>query len=106
MTPHQSSRDRDLDPAERWLIVDGRRWRRTDPVLDSETVASLRSQLGRGRAAVKSAKAADDDAALEQARRRVQLAKLGLGERGPYWWDRPVAERREQARHALDLLHR
>jgi hypothetical protein len=30
---------------------------------------------------------ADDDAAREAARERVDRAKLGLGERGPVWWD-------------------
>jgi hypothetical protein len=35
----------------------------------------------------------------------VQLAKTGLGERGPAWWDQDDGERRarwEAALHALD----
>ncbi|MGQ3256398.1 MAG: biopolymer transporter Tol, partial [Microbacterium aurantiacum] len=31
---------------ERWLVVNGRRWRRTDPELAEETVRALTSHLG------------------------------------------------------------
>lgn len=86
---------------ERWLVIDGRRWRRTDPVIPDDLAAALRSHLGRGRSAVRSAKRADDEAAVAAARRRVGLAKHGLGERGPYWWERPEHERVADARAAL-----
>ena len=33
------------------------------------------------------AKRAGDDAAVAQARERVDAAKHALGERGPVWWD-------------------
>jgi hypothetical protein len=86
---------------ERWLIVNGRRWRRTDPCLPSDVVDALTSQLGRGRSAVKSARKSGDDALVADARRRVGLAKHGLGERGPYWWDEPEVDRIARARTAL-----
>jgi hypothetical protein len=101
------SADGETDPAtenERWLTVNGRRWRRTDPCLPDDVVAALTSHLGRGRSAVKHAKKADDDALVAAARRRVGLAKHGLGERGPYWWDHPEADRIARARTALDDL--
>ena len=86
---------------ERWLVIDGRRWRRTDPAIPEELAAALRSHLGRGRSGVRSAKRAGDEEAIAAARRRVGLAKHGLGERGPYWWDRPEPERVADARAAL-----
>ena len=89
---------------ERWLVVDGRRWRRTDPSLPEEIVGALTSHLGKGRSAVRSAKKAEDSVALERARRRVGLAKHGLGERGPRWWDRDERDRLAQARDAIRQL--
>lgn len=89
---------------ERWLLIDGRRWRRTDPSLPEDVVAALTSHLGRGRSGVRSAKRAGDDDAVAAARRRVDLAKHGLGERGPYWWDEPEADRLARAREALTAL--
>ena len=89
---------------ERWLVIGGRRWRRTDPGLPDDVVAALTSHLGRGRSGVRSAKRADDAEATAAARRRVDLAKHGLGERGPAWWDDPEEERLARARAALDAL--
>lgn len=92
------------DDDERWLVIDDRRWRRTDPSLPDEVVAALTSHLGRGRSGVRTAKRADDAEAVAAARRRVDLAKHGLGERGPVWWDDPEADRLERARAALREL--
>ncbi|OII39501.1 biopolymer transporter Tol [Curtobacterium sp. MMLR14_010] len=95
------------EPDDHFFVVDGRRWRRTDPVIPEETAAALRSHLGRGRNAVKQAKRSGDDTALEAARHRNGLAKHGLGERGPAWWERPEADRiadAERARAELDAL--
>ena len=90
--------------SDRWLVIDGRRWRRTDPSLPPALVEQLTSHLGRGRSGVRAAKRAEDADALAAARRRVSLAKHGLGERGDYWWDRPERERLAQAREALREL--
>ncbi|MDF2918266.1 MAG: biopolymer transporter Tol [Microbacterium sp.] len=90
--------------SERWLVIDGRRWRRTDPSLPDDLVAALKSHLGRGRSAVGAAKRRGDDEAVAAARERVGLAKHGLGERGPYWWDEPEGDRLARARDALQRL--
>jgi hypothetical protein len=90
---------------ERWLVVDGRRWRRQDPGSPEDVARRLLSHLGRGRSGVRSLRAAGEDPA--PARRRVDLAKHGLGERGTPWWDQSTAQRRarwEQALAALDAV--
>lgn len=93
-----------VDEDARWITINGRRWRRTDPVLLQETVGRLQSHLGRGRSAVRNAKRTGDDEALRRARRIVDLAKHGLGERGPYWWDEYEQDRRARAEQALAEL--
>ncbi|MBM7387178.1 hypothetical protein JOE37_000172 [Clavibacter michiganensis] len=89
---------------ERWLVVGGRRWPRTDPSLPADLVDGLKSHLGRGRSGVGAAKRRGDDDAVAAARKRVGLAKHGLGERGPRWWDEPEDARLERAREALREL--
>ncbi|WP_022903565.1 hypothetical protein [Curtobacterium sp. B8] len=89
------------EPDDHFFVVDGRRWRRTDPTIPDDVAAALRSHLGRGRNAVKRAKRDGDEAALAEARHRNGLAKHGLGERGPEWWTRPEDERVDDARRAL-----
>ncbi|MBD8140548.1 hypothetical protein IFT36_08335 [Frigoribacterium sp. CFBP 13605] len=76
-----------VTPDGRYLVVRGRLWRRTDPRLDEATRASLVHDLMEARRATKTALAADDAAAVEDARARVDAAKTSLGERGPVWWD-------------------
>jgi hypothetical protein len=87
----------------RYIVVDGRKWRATDPELPEETAARLRSHLGRARSAVRTA---GDDGAKRAARDRVQLAKEGLGERGDAWWDLDVAQRLVRAEDRLAQLER
>jgi hypothetical protein len=89
---------------ERYLVVDGRRWRRQDPGLPEDVLEQLLSQLGRGRSGVRAAKRAGDDGAVRAARRRVDLAKHGLGERGDPWWEQDDAARRARWESALDEL--
>ncbi|QCR18485.1 biopolymer transporter Tol [Agrococcus sp. SGAir0287] len=98
--------DADAVDAERWLVIDGRRWRRTDPSLPADVQQALRSHLGRARSAVRSGRRAGDEAAIAAARRRVDVAKHGLGERGPRWWEEPERERLARAREALRELDR
>lgn len=86
------------DDDERWLVIDGRRWRRTDPAIPEAELARLTSHLGRGRAGVRNAA---DDTATAAARHRVQLAKVGLGERGTPWWEQDDDERRGRWKSAL-----
>jgi hypothetical protein len=92
------------EPDEHFFVVDGRRWRRTDPALPEDVAAALRSHLGRGRNAVKQAKRSGDDDALAAARHRNGIAKHGLGERGPEWWERQEADRIADAERALAEL--
>ncbi|MGB3687252.1 MAG: 2-polyprenylphenol hydroxylase [Ornithinimicrobium sp.] len=88
--------------ADRYSVVNGRRWRRQDPSLPPDVATDLRSHLGRGRSAVGKAKRAGTDPA--PFRRRVDLAKHGLGERGTPWWEQSATQRRERWEHALGEL--
>ncbi|GAA0964880.1 hypothetical protein [Frigoribacterium faeni] len=74
-------------PDGRYIVVRGRLWRRSDPSLSDDRRAELVHDLMEARRAKKTALAADDPAAVEQARSRVDAAKTSLGERGPVWWD-------------------
>jgi hypothetical protein len=89
---------------EHFFVVDGRRWRRTDPALPEDVAAALRSHLGSARATVGAASRRGDDEAVAAARERVGIAKHGLGERGPKWWEEPVEARIDRAREALRRL--
>lgn len=86
------------------MVIGGRRWRRTDPCLPPDVVEALKSHLGRGRSGVGVAKRREDEDAVTRARRRVDLAKHGLGERGPRWWEDDEPDRIERAHDALRAL--
>ena len=88
----------------RWLVVDGRRWRAADPELPEEVRTRLLHHLGVARSAVRTAGASGDEDALRAARARVQLAKTGLGERGPACWEQTPAERTARWQEALARL--
>jgi len=75
-------------PDGRYIVVDGRRWRATDPPLPEERRQALVDELMAARRAVGAAKRAHDEPALQAARARVHAAKVALGERGPKWWER------------------
>ncbi|WP_242686226.1 DUF3253 domain-containing protein [Aeromicrobium sp. IC_218] len=81
----------------RYVVVDGRRWRASDPGIPDALRQELVDELMAARRAVR---AQEDD-----ARDRVQDAKVALGERGPRWWDEPgdedVAVRAEATIRAL-----
>ncbi|GAC1541600.1 MAG: hypothetical protein NVS3B12_29250 [Acidimicrobiales bacterium] len=76
----------DRTPDGRYIVIDGRRWRATDPALPEAFHSELVHELSSARRAVR-AKELD-------ARARVQAAKVALGERGPKWWDAPTPETR------------
>ena len=82
----------------RYIVVDGRRWRATDPAIPESRAAELRSVLMAWRRAVKSARGTPDE---RRVRDGVQAAKLALGERGTPWWEQTDAER--QARWEADV---
>lgn len=89
---------------DKWLLIKGRRWRRTDPELSADVVEELKHHLGAARNGVRAAKKSGSADDLQDARRRVNVAKHGLGERGDYWWEMTVVERRERAEEALKEL--
>ncbi|MEV7610250.1 DUF3253 domain-containing protein [Microbacterium sp. NPDC089320] len=61
------------------VVIDGRRWRATDPSIPETFRQELVNELMAARRAVK--------AQEPDARRRVQDAKTALGERGAPWWE-------------------
>src|SRR3954464_507794 len=69
------------------VVIDGRRWRATNPDLPEAERKRLVSELMRARSAVGRALKAGDSAAGRAARAGVHAAKVALGERGPKWWD-------------------
>jgi len=74
----------------RYLVVDGRRWRASDPRIPEKLRAELVGELMAARRAVHTARG--DEAAVRRARDRVQDAKVALGERGEPWWEPPSEE--------------
>lgn len=85
----------------RYIVVGGRRWRASDPLLPDDVAAALRSELGRARSRIRTAATDADRRAL---RDRVQLAKEGLGERGTVWWEMSPQDRRARAEDRLRSL--
>jgi hypothetical protein len=98
------TREVERTPDGRYVVVDGRRWRTADPDLPDDVRARLLHHLGVARSGVRTAGRAGDEAAVADARARVQLAKTGLGERGPAWWDQDDGERRARWEAALRAL--
>lgn len=70
-------------PRDAFLVINGRRWRRSDPRMPPSLHQELVNELMAGRRAVG---AAGEETARREARRRVQDAKVALGERGHAWW--------------------
>jgi hypothetical protein len=75
-----------VTPDGRYIVVRGRLWRRANPNLAEDERQALVDRLMTARRAVRSALASGDAAALKAARSDVNAAKMGLGERGPVWW--------------------
>lgn len=67
----------------RHVVVDGRRWRASDPAIPASHRSELVSELMAARRAVRDAPTEAEERA---ARARVQDAKVALGERGTAWW--------------------
>jgi hypothetical protein len=83
----------------RYIVVEGRRWRATDPGIPEALRTELVGELMAARRAVKD----EGDA----ARPRVQDAKVALGERGEPWWEEPTdAGRRARLAAAVRTLAR
>ena len=85
MTPPEHTDD------GRYLLVDGRRWRATDPAIPPERRDELQRVLMAWRREVKRVRGTNGEA---EARAGVQAAKVALGERGTPWWEQDDDERR------------
>ncbi|HEY8300302.1 MAG TPA: DUF3253 domain-containing protein [Jatrophihabitans sp.] len=68
----------------RYIVVDGRRWRASDPSIPEALRAELVAELMAARRDVRTDP--------ETARPRVQDAKVALGERGRPWWQEPTGD--------------
>ncbi len=74
-------------PDGRHFIVNGRKWRSTDPTIPEPLRQQLVNVLMKARSDVGTAKRKDDEALEKDARSRVNDAKIALGERGEKWWE-------------------
>jgi hypothetical protein len=84
MTPGTAATAYPDTPDGRYFVVRDRLWRKSNPALEGDAKQRLVKELMSARRAVRDAK--DDPGAMAEARRRVDLAKIALGERGPVWW--------------------
>ncbi|TQL24733.1 hypothetical protein FBY37_6838 [Streptomyces sp. SLBN-134] len=91
-------------PDGHFVVIGGRKWRATDPLIPEEVAARLRRHLMSARRGVRSATTAGDTQAERAARARVDRAKVALGERGTPWWDQPEDERRRRWEQGLARL--
>lgn len=73
-------------PDGRYFVVRGRLWRMSNPTLPKEKKDALTKSLMAARREVGAALRANDKAAEKEARRKVHVAKVALGERGAVWW--------------------
>ena len=77
----------------RYIVVDGRRWRATDPAIPAARRDELQRVLMAWRREVKRTKGTDREAA---SRAGVHAAKVALGERGEPWWEQDDSARRRR----------
>jgi hypothetical protein len=78
----------------RYVVVNGRRWRATDPEIPKTRREELTRILMAWRREVRRTQGTDEESA---SRAGVHAAKVALGERGqPPWWEQSDAERRER----------
>ena len=89
-------------PDGRYLVIDGRRWRASDPAIPEERRSELTHVLMAWRREVRRAKGTDDESA---ARAGVNAAKIALGERGTPWWEQSDDERRARWSAELSVPH-
>lgn len=89
----------------RHILVDGRKWRASDPTIPDRFRSELVKQLMAARRAVKSSQ--HDTAQLAAVRASIHDAKVALGERGEPWWEEPSnAGLRQRAASTIRTLLR
>ena len=77
-----------------YFVIDGRRWRATDPAIPDDRRAELTRVLMAWRRDVRRTKGTPQEKA---SRAGVQAAKVALGERGtPAWWEQTDAQRQQR----------
>ena len=91
--------DREDDEVERTsdghhIVVDGRKWRASDPAIPDKLRAELVAELMRARRLVRSRG--------DEVRPMVHDAKVALGERGEPWWE-PATEAGRRCRLAATI---
>jgi hypothetical protein len=75
-----------------YVVIDGRRWRATDPSIPQDRRTELVRILMAWRREVRRMKGTPQESA---ARAGVHAAKVALGERGsPPWWEQTDEQRR------------
>lgn len=75
----------------RFVVIDGHRWRATDPLIPEDRRRALQSILMAWRRDVRRTRGTDEE---RRSRDGVQAAKVALGERGTPWWQQTEDERR------------
>lgn len=85
-------------PDGRYIVVDGRRWRASDPAIPQALRAELVAELMRARRLVRTRG--------DEVRPFVHDAKVALGERGEAWWEPTEGGRRERLAAAIRTLLR
>lgn len=71
-------------PDGRYIIVNDRLWRASNPDLDTHAAEDLVRRLMSARRSI-AASSSDDE--LRSLRKVVHTVKVELGERGPVWWN-------------------
>lgn len=75
---------------DHFVVIDGRRWRATDPSIPAAFLSELVNELMDARRAVGRVIRAEGDPSDQRG--RVDDAKVALGERGEPWWLDPTEE--------------
>jgi Protein of unknown function (DUF3253) len=92
-------------PDGRFVVIDGRRWRTTDPSVPEPLRRELVDELMAARRAVEAGRRSRSATKERDARNRVRDAKVALGERGQPWWEEPSdAGRRDRVTAAVLAL--
>lgn len=101
---HASSKQVDRTSDGHYIIVNGRKWRATDPAIPQTELEELRHFLALGRSGSRKSQTKTEDD-IKAARQYTGLAKLGLGERGqPVWWEDSLEGRKKRWSAALEQL--
>lgn len=75
-----------------YVVINGRRWRATDPAIPEDRRAELTRILMAWRRDVRRTRGTDEE---PTSRAGVNATKIALGERGsPPWWEQTDAQRR------------